>query len=207
MNQELPRTSNKVENTWALLRLLESCADGLSFKAVFAALLVSCRSVPEALERELKLRLRKDKTAEGKKLLASYVQWFAAKEKERQEDDSLLKFVEKARNEDVHGGIHHLVFPRAMINHAALSTSEGPPGTSSIVVNPDGVFYIVDADTAAERRIPVQGVDSTVEVHLATPLTHHLGKPVVQNDPISVATVAVNFYAEMLWEAGFKFIS
>ena len=62
MDGRLNRASNKLEDAWAILRIIEASQDALSFKAAFAALLVACRSIPDAIDRELKpiLRARKE---------------------------------------------------------------------------------------------------------------------------------------------------
>jgi hypothetical protein len=57
----LNQASNKLEDAWALLRILESARDALTFKAAYAALFVACRSIPDAIDRELKPLLRKER--------------------------------------------------------------------------------------------------------------------------------------------------
>jgi hypothetical protein len=203
----LVQASNKLEDSWALLAILESARDALTFKAVYAALFVSCRSIPDAMERELKQELRKDrKTPEGSGRLAEFGRWWEAKQKERREAGSLLEFVEQSRDADVHEGKHQLLFPSGEIGQGVISPANGPPGTSSVVINPDGAFYLVDMGTPTQRRVPIlKGVTSTIQVALATPLTHHRGKPITETDPMTVARIAVNYYAELLWEAKEQF--
>jgi hypothetical protein len=56
--------------------------------------------------------------------------------------------------------------------------------------------------------VPIlEGITSTIQVSLAAPLTHHLGKPLAETDPIAAARMALNYYAEMLWEAKQTFFS
>jgi hypothetical protein len=204
----LNQASNKLEDAWALLRILESSGDSLTFKAVYAALFVACRSIPDAVDRELKPILRKDrKTPEGSRRLSDYGAWCKVKLKERQETGSLLEFVENARDADVHEGKHQLVFPSSQIDAGVISPANGPPGTSSAVINSDGVFYLVDVDSAMQRRVPIMGgITSTIQVSLSSPLTHHLGKPLLETDPLAVARTAFNYYAALLWEAKERFL-
>jgi hypothetical protein len=90
MERRLNHASNRLEDHWALLRILESAQDALTFKPAFAALWVVCRSIPVAINRELKSMLRKGKgTPEGKNRPSEYDSWFKAKLKQRQEKDSL----------------------------------------------------------------------------------------------------------------------
>jgi len=208
MDGRLSQASNKLEDGWALLSVLESARDALTFKAAYAALFVVCRAIPDAVDRELKPLLRKDrKTPEGSRQLSEYGAWCKAKLKERQEPGSLLEFVENARDADVHEGKHQLQFPASQIGSTVISTANGPPGTSSAVIDTDGAFYLVDMNTPTQRRVPIlDGITSRIQVSLATPLTHHLGKALVESDPISVARTALNYYAALLWEAKEKFL-
>jgi hypothetical protein len=207
MDGRLNRASNKLEDAWAILRIIEASQDALSFKAAFAALLVACRSIPDAIDRELKPILRAGKkTPEGQKQLSDYAHWCRAKLREQQEPGSLLEFVETARDEDVHEGTHRLLFPGFTLGSATISSGNGPPGTSAVVISNDGPFYIVDANTPMQRRVPVEGVTMTVTVALATPLTHHLGQPLAETDPIAIAKVAIGHYADLLWEAKERFV-
>jgi len=208
MDGRLSQASNKLEDAWALLRTLESAQDALTFKAVYAALFVACRSIPDAIDRELKPLLRKDrKTPEGSRRLSEYGAWCKARLKERQEPGSLLEFVENARDADVHEGKHQLLFPAGHIGQGVINPANGPPGISSVVINPDGAFYLVDMGKPTQRRIPIlEGIIATVQVTLATPLTHHVGKALTETDPIAVARMAVNYYAELLWEAKERFL-
>jgi hypothetical protein len=205
----LNQASNKLEDGWALLRILESARDALAFKAVYAALFVACRSIPDAIDRELKPMLRKDrKTPEGSRRLSDYGDWCKAKLKERQEPGSLLEFVENARDADVHEGKHQLQFPGVHIGLGMISPANGPPGTSSVVINPDGAYYLVDMNTPIQRRVPIlDGITSTIQVSLATPLMHHRGEALAESDPIAVARTALNYYAELLWEAKENFLA
>jgi hypothetical protein len=107
----------------------------------------------------------------------------------------------------VHEGKHQLQFPAGHIGQGVISTGNGPPGTSAAVINTDGAFYLVDMNTATQRRVPILDViTSTIQVSLAAPLTHHLGKPLVESDPIAVARTALSYYAELLWEAKDRFV-
>jgi hypothetical protein len=203
----LTQASNKMEDGWALLRLLEAATDALTFKAVYGALLVCCRSIPDAVDRGLKPLLRQDRGPKrGDGRLTEFSQWRKEKLRERQEPGGLLQFVETARDADVHEGKHQLLFPSLQFSADSLSDSNGPPGTTAIVINPDGPFYLVDTDTPLNRRIPVEAGQGTVRVFLAAPIEHHLGEELTEVNPLAVARIAVQYYALYLWEAKEKFV-
>lgn len=204
MDLRLPQTSNKLENAWALLAMLGSAEDAVSFTALFSALLTACRSIPDVIDREVKPVLRANKSEAGKKLLAEFTQWAAAKSKERRERNSLLEFIETARDEDVHEGKHRLIFPQLHVTSASVSTEGGPPGTSAVVFNPDGAFYVVDDGTPYQRRVPV-AMHAAVAVHLDTPLTLHLGQKIDVPNPVEAGSIAVHYYADLAWDARQRF--
>lgn len=186
------RTTNKLEDARVTLEKLEKASDAQEFKALFNAFLSSARAITNGLQKD------------GAKI-AGFSGWYAEKQEEMR-GDPLLRFIHDARTVDFHEGSHGFRFS-THIKH--LSTDQlGPPPVpnAGIAVNASGVFWVVDRGTPKERLIPIKsGGTFSTNVSLVNAPGEHLGKKLEKNDPITVCSLALDYYENLVFEAKGKF--
>jgi len=161
--------------------------DAATFRSLFNSFLSAARAITGALQKD------------GAKLPA-FTEWYRKKQGEMKADE-LLRFIHEARVEDFHEGRHRLSFSTYI---GYLSSEEvGPPPTpgASLVIGPDGPFWLVDEGTARERRIPVGGGSFITRIAIANPPTTHMGKRLQRTDPLSILTAALTYFENLVHEA------
>ncbi|MDQ7778359.1 MAG: hypothetical protein RDV41_01460 [Planctomycetota bacterium] len=167
---------------------LESSGDAVSFKAAFNSFLNSCRAITYALQKE------------GKGV-SGFEQWYKAKQVEMGGDE-LLRFFHDARVDDFHKGEHKLTF--TVLSEAPSPEAIGPspfPG-AQWRQDSDGFFWIVDAGTPNERRIPSKPqINYNIFVSVAGAPTTHMGKKLADNSPTVLCKLCLDYCASLVHEA------
>jgi hypothetical protein len=82
---------------------------------------------------------------------------------------------------------------------------EIPPKAKATVVG-EGAFRIVDEGTPQERRVPMKNIGTcTTRVSISNAPTEHKGEMLAQNDPFTVFELALDYFANLLYEAENRF--
>jgi len=167
--------------------------DPVAFSETFSSCVAQIRSVGDAV---LKNRLASK--------INGFRDWRARKTDECK-NDNLLKFINDRRNEDLHNAVRRLSFTM----HACAFSNENaraPSPGASFWMDGTGPYWIEYQGTPSERRIPYEPREGYVfTVAIITPPTTHRGKPLASSDPVTVCTLAEQYYAELLSEARSKF--
>ncbi len=179
------QTETKLEDARLALEGMKSATDPLSFRSQFSAFLQHARAITYALQKD------------GRHI-PGFEEWYNGKQQEMGGDE-LLKFICDARDEDVHEGKHRLDFG-THIQHLSLDAAGPPPSPgAALVMGREGPLWIVDRGTPQERRIPIKkGGVWTTWVSMKGAPTVHLGKSLERNDPLTVAQLALDYYASVL---------
>jgi hypothetical protein len=175
-----PNTQSKLEDTRIALEQMKNAQDSINFKFAFSAFLTSARSITYVLQKEYN-------NVEG------FKEWYEIKQREMQED-RLLRFIHEARTEDFHEGKHRLSF-QTYINYLNTSDLGQPPEpNASLGIGAEGPFWILDAGTPGEHRIPIkQNINSITSVSIENPPNSHLGQPLTMVDPITICSLALEY--------------
>lgn len=183
---------SKLEDTRTIFEQLRNASDPPTFKALFNSFLGSARAITAALQKE------------GSKK-PGFNEWYGEKQKEMKNDE-LLRFIHEARTEDFHEGKHRLVFATYMEHFSTAAVGKPPAPNAKIGIGADGPFWIIHEGTPKERRIPIkQGGNFSIRISIANPPTTHLGGVLKKNDPLSICQVALDYYGNLVYEAGIKF--
>ena len=180
-------SSSKLEDCRTNLRIMKSAKNTPAFKAAFTSFLSSARAITYALQKE------------GTPI-TGFRDWYTVKQEEMK-NDPLLRFIHTARTNDFHEGKHNLRFS-TYINHFSTNNLGSPPSPNApIVIRADGIFQIVDKDTAKERRVPIETGKYQISISIDNPPTEHLGKMIVNRDPITICELALGYYESLIYEA------
>jgi len=183
---------SKLEDAYSNLDSMRKATNALEFRAAFNSFLSNCRAVTNALQKE------------GAHI-PGFRDWYAEKQEEMKSDE-LLRFIHESRKEDFHEGQHRLRFGTYIEYLSSAAVGPPPKPGASLVIGAEGPFWLVDAGTPHERRIPItRGSRHVVQVQIENPPTQHRGKPLAATDPISLCEAAATYMAELLHEAQTKF--
>jgi hypothetical protein len=131
--------------------------------------------------------------------LSSNKDWITNKENER-EGDPLLKYINRARGADEHG-------LEEIVERKGTSTGIGGPGQSIMVSGTSGrkgTLYVTSLDgtpPVISRKFFVQ-LKTVSDRNGTYPVpTDHLGQPIPDATPLSIAQAATTYFNAMLLEA------
>lgn len=183
------RAQQKLEEAIVHLDGLADAKDTQAFRSHFNAFVNAARAISNVLQKE------------GRHS-SNFNAWYQEKQQEMRGDE-LLRFIHDARIEDFHQGKHRLQFPSAYIEHFSTNQAGPPPSpNASIIIGTEGPYWLVDAGTARERRIPVrQGGKWIVQVAIDSPPSSHLGQRLEKVDPITLCQLVVRYFETLLYEA------
>jgi hypothetical protein len=186
------KATSKLSDAQIAFDKLKGSSDAQEFKAMFSAFLNSGRAVTNALQKD------------GKNVVG-FSSWYEKKQEEMK-NDKLLKFVHDARTADFHEGSHGLA---SSTHIRSLNTGKlGLPSEAGadLLIRSDGIYWVVGKDTPKERLVPVrEGGDFSTQLSLTNAPTEHIGKKLGKNDPISICTLALDYYENLVYEAKSKF--
>jgi len=190
----------KRADAWAHIEDLELARSGDEFRRRFNAAATAIRSVPYAISTDGKRFFR----AHDRSRVRPFSDWLESKRVEVR-DDELLGWVVKLRNADIHEGTTVLQFSTEIARLEVGSDDPDRPPGASVVIDPHGPYWLVNAGTKRERRIPIERDGFATFARLSAPPQSHLGSPVTASDPVSVLKVASEYFAEMCDQACTQF--
>ncbi len=180
--------TNKLEDARNILLQMKSASDSPTFRALFNSFLSSARAISNALQKE-------GNTVNG------FANWYAPKQEEMRGDE-LLRYIHEARIADFHKGEQRVKAARTHVHHLSSEEAGHPPTPNArISIGTEGPFWIVDQGTARERRIPVQGGRHDTYLNLDNPPKRHAGKGIKDSDPITICSMALEYYEKLVYEA------
>ena len=179
---------SKLEDARANLESLAAATDAIKFRSAFTSFLSNCRAVTYALQKE-------GAHVDG------FGDWYEPKRYEMKGDE-LLRFIHESRKEDFHEGAHPLCFCSEISYVNTGGPEDRPHPDAAMIAGAQGAFWVVDAGTPKERRIPVKKQGSyKVVVSIENPPATHRGQPLSTQNPISLCRVALDYMAELVHEA------
>lgn len=179
----------KLEDSRINLKQIKSANDVPSFRTNFNSFLNSSRAITYALQK---------KGAH----ISGFESWYKVKQEEMKYDD-LLRFIHDARKEDFHEGKHRLYFSTFIQN---VEIGIPPYPNASMVIGNEGPFWIINEGTPQEERIPFkQNGRYVLQVSIENPPEFHLGKKLVNQDPISICECVLIYFSNLVYEAEEKF--
>jgi hypothetical protein len=177
------------------LREAEIATTHEAFAGAWYFFLIAAKNVYTSLEQ-------------GAKTSAQSRQWFGAKKNERK-TDPLLQYLFQARDDDEHGlGDVTKLEPGSLAigkarpgfsSNMSISLSTDGSGRPTIhrLESHDGLPILIEEIRAHFRLLPVTGRgDVTYD-----PPTHHLGAPLLDNQPIIVGNLAIEYLTRLIEEA------
>lgn len=159
------------------------------FQRAWSGFLQSLHSVPEILKTSVRSTPRER-------------QWFGVKETNIMKRDPLLKYLKQARGCDYHG-----VESGAESREARGGRAEFYPNAAEVVVNgvskPGGVLFFETEQNEETLTLVYKLVPVVNELHNTTfyPPTEHLGRPLPDDKPSTIAELAFDYYESLLAEA------
>jgi hypothetical protein len=118
----------------------------------------------------------------------------------------VIDFVRVTRIDNFHFGMSPISYALHGFNFSTDELGKKPSPDATWIIDGKGIFWLVNAGTPKERRIPCEIKDGfTFTASIINPPTMHLKKVLPSNDPITVCEIALNYYEELLFEAKKKF--
>lgn len=180
---------NKLEDARVLFDKLTQASYFIEFKSYFNSFLSSSRAITYALQKQ-------------GAIINGFSEWYTLKQEEMKNDE-LLKFMHDSRTEDFHEGIFRFVCS-TYIKH--LSTNElNKPVNASMIISPEGAYWVINEGTPKERKIPVKGAEYTISVSMQSAPKKHLDKVLTKNDPVTLCKLTLEYLETLVYEAKTKF--
>lgn len=148
------------------------------------------------------------KLEQGAKGTAKSEGWFGHKKGERS-DDPLLSYLHQARNADEHGLDYITAKGADCVNVHMTKDVKEIHVAFDMMVDKAGRVHVRDPKTNTPEAVDhFELINPRVELvtvknrgHSFDPPNMHLGKPIVENGPPSVAKLAISYLRDMLDEA------
>jgi hypothetical protein len=130
-------------------------------------------------------------------------QWFALKSKQRRADE-LLTYLFEARNDDEHG-----IAPVTALKPGYLSIGKVEPGFSNSVFISGSFETELIVRSLDGKPVLIEEQPNTAKLAVINPRgrppmdppTTHLGEPLPDDSPLTVATLALNYLTKLIEEA------
>jgi hypothetical protein len=186
-------TTSKLEECLTLLDQLKISQDIQQFRSLFTALINALRAITNYLQ------------VDGKNI-PQFMEWYVIKQEEMRNDE-LLQFIHDARIDDFHKGKNRLVVLGTTILHFSTDNAGPPPiPNADLVIGAEGPFWIVNRNTAKEKRIPIKtGGSWVVQMGIENAPAVHKGTQLEKKDPITLSELAIDYFQNLLYEAKTKF--
>lgn len=203
MNYEIVE---KIQDADAALEDMRFATDARRFRRAFTHCLACVRSIEYKLEGMTTRKLRK---SGRKRDIPEFREWWTA-QLAIARDDELLQWAQRARDTDTHiadGQGVQFGYSTSIEHIASDDLEPGPPGASFIIAA-DGMYWVVNEGTAAEKRIPARpragtpsaAAKNTTELRLDNPPRTHLGESLTTTDPIELCEIAVRYWERLAQE-------
>jgi len=178
----------------------------VAFSEAFSSCIMQIRSVGDAtlkLNEKVELKQLFDKHK-----IVKYIEWKTGIEDFHKtlNENEVIGFVHKSRIDNFHFGMSPISYALHGFNFSTDELGKKPSPDATWIIDGKGIFWLVNAGTPKERRIPCEIKDGfTFTASIINPPTMHLKKVLPSNDPITVCEIALNYYEELLFEAKKKF--
>jgi len=168
----------------------EGTLNPVAYAEAFSSCLAQIRAIGDAII--------KNKNANT---LPGFGSWRDSKKTECQ-NDSLLRFINEARNADLHEGRCPLLFTMHPFSFESDRVGPAPSTNAVLVIDGRGPQWIIDRGTPNERRSPVEpnGI-IYYTVAISNPPVIHLQNPLSSTTPTAILHQAESYYSRLLYEA------